>query len=351
MDSTSEVLASTGSSTSTNLRSSSAQDNLPRCAILLVKDLSLFIRGHSGEWMRGRWSPFCSHPFEELLVNPTSALDLLHAVLSGWPHLFLFNLTFKSLLKHPVCTSLIPLLKTLQEDYINTIKQKGSSPNSLSAVSPSVMTSRVVKLARCILLDYQHCPDLVLEIETITTCLVHTLQPERGLDIMVRQLPNSSSLLGDGSNNRDQKGVPSSQDGGNSSRHDDQAGGLISRLAISKNNNPPGISTVSGGIPSKGGSVLALAALIPPSMQSTVSNSGGVVFIPSHPAGVALEAVLAMFMSDDICCVIARGENGQDALPTILTSVVLTVSCMLAESLAVESNIRSISISFHVSRN
>lgn len=83
MDSTSEVLASTTSNNNNNnmpnnnsmpnnnnnsnnnnntnntptisnsLRSSSAQENLPRCAILLIKDLSRFIRGQTGEWMRG----------------------------------------------------------------------------------------------------------------------------------------------------------------------------------------------------------------------------------------------------------------------------------------------------------
>lgn len=275
----------------------------------------------------------------ELTVSAGAALDLLHAVLSGWPHLFIFNSVFKALLKHPICTSLIPLLKTLQEDYVTAIKLKGSGQNPTSSISPSMMTTRIVKLARCIVLDFQHAPDFVLEIETITTCLVHTIQPERGLDIMVRQLPPTSSLLGDGSNNRERGS--SGPDGNSSSKHE-EPGGIISRLAITKNNNPPGIATISGGIPSKGGSVLSLAGLIPASMQSSASNSAnGVVYIPAHPAGVALEAVLAMFLTDDLCCVIARGENGQDALPTILTSVVLTASCMLAESLAVETNVRS----------
>jgi hypothetical protein len=157
---------------------------------------------------------------------------------------------------------------------------------------------------------------------------------------MVRQLPTSSSLLSDGSNNRDQRGGGGT-DGNGNSKHEDQSGGLISRLAITKS-SAPGISTISGGIPSKGGSVLALTALIPVSMQSAQATSSGnsVVYIPAHPAGVALEAVLSMFLTDDLCCVIARGENGQDALPTILTSVVLTASCMLAESLTVETNIR-----------
>jgi hypothetical protein len=278
-------------------------------------------------------------------VNCGAALDLLHAVISGWPHLFLFHPTFKVLLKHPICTSIIPLLKTLQEDYLTTIRQRGALSSSAAAasgaLSPSTMTTRVVKVARCILLDFQHSADFVLEIETITTCLVHTIQPERGLDVMVRQLPASGSLLGDGSNNREQKGM-NGQDGNSSSKHEDQSGGgLISRLAISKSSNPPGISMISGGIPSKGGSLLALAALIPVSMQSSGSSaSAGVVYVPAHPAGVALEAVLAMFLTDDLCCVIARGDNGQDALPTILTSVVLTVSCMLSEALAVEHNIR-----------
>lgn len=290
---------------------------------------------------RSSHSPSRSSLFLDVSVNTAAALDLLHAILSGWPHLFLFNPNFKALLKHPVCTSLIPLLKTLQEDYVNSIRQKGSNPNSGGAVnyvSPAAMTSRIVKVARCILLDFQHSRDFVLEIETITTCLVHTIQPERGLDVMVRQLPTSSSLLSDGSNNRDQRG---GSDGNGNSKHEDQSGGLISRLAITKS-SVPGISTISGGIPSKGGSVLALSALIPASMQSAQAPGGsnGVVYIPAHPAGVALEAVLSMFLTDDLCCVIARGENGQDALPTILTSVVLTASCMLAESLAVETNIR-----------
>jgi hypothetical protein len=288
-------------------------------------------------------SLFVSSLSPDVSVNSGAALDLLHAVLSGWPHLFLFNPNFKALLKHPVCTSLIPLLKTLQEDYVNSIRQKGLNPNggnTLNSVSPAAMTSRIVKVARCILLDFQHSPDFVLEVETITTCLVHTIQPERGLDVMVRQLPTSSSLLSDGSNNRDQRGGGGT-DGNGNSKHEDQSGGLISRLAITKS-SAPGISTISGGIPSKGGSVLALTALIPVSMQSAQATSSGnsVVYIPAHPAGVALEAVLSMFLTDDLCCVIARGENGQDALPTILTSVVLTASCMLAESLTVETNIR-----------
>lgn len=52
MDATSEILAS-NSNSSGSLRSSSAQENLPRCATLLVKDLAFFIRGQPGEWIRG----------------------------------------------------------------------------------------------------------------------------------------------------------------------------------------------------------------------------------------------------------------------------------------------------------
>lgn len=53
MDATSEILASSGSSSAGNLRSSSAQENLPRCAVLLIKDLAFYIRGKPGEWIRG----------------------------------------------------------------------------------------------------------------------------------------------------------------------------------------------------------------------------------------------------------------------------------------------------------
>eukprot|EP00602_Paraphysomonas_sp_CaronLab_P007358 CAMPEP_0185034758 /NCGR_PEP_ID=MMETSP1103-20130426/24887_1 /TAXON_ID=36769 /ORGANISM="Paraphysomonas bandaiensis, Strain Caron Lab Isolate" /LENGTH=2224 /DNA_ID=CAMNT_0027571539 /DNA_START=141 /DNA_END=6815 /DNA_ORIENTATION=+ len=334
MDATSESVSvdqmkqvgSHASRTTSPASTRTSQDSLPSCAELLVTDLALFLRGKMGEWIKG------------VSVPLSSALDLMYAVLSGWPHLFINNTPFNCLLKQPICTAIVPLLRTLQEDYVSGVRAK--SAGGSSAVSPAMMTSKVVRLARCILLDFQQCPELMLEIETITTCLVHTLQPERGVDAMVRQLPVSAGMLhADGT-----VVSPSNMTTGVSQRYDDQtATGLMSRLAISKPASSASTGTSVG--PCKGSVLLPLAILGPmlqPQSSPQSASASGTIYIPSHPAGACLEAVLAMLLNDDICCIIGRGENGKDALPTILTSVILTAASMLAEALAVESNVKDL---------
>lgn len=264
-----------------------------------------------------------------------SAVDLLHAIISGWSPLFLSYAPFKTLLKVSVCGALLPLLKTLQEDFVTNIRGQqrisqsalsGGSGGSLSA--PASMTTRVVRVARCILLQYQVCGTLMMEIEAIVTCLVHTLQPERTVDVLVRQIATSSNIFGDGGG-QGQSGVGTFR----SAEEHLPSSGLISRLAMTKGTNsgvPIGISLAKSG------------TLLPLGTTGSASSSAqsNVTFIASHPAGVSLEAVLSMFLAEDVCSVIARGENGKEALPTILTSVILTAVSMLSEAVIVESNVR-----------
>lgn len=213
---------------------------------------------------------------------------------------------------------------------MTNIKNKGTAVTggaNVSPTSPVAMTSRVVRLARCILVEYQEFGALMLEIETIVTCLVHTLQPERGVDIMVRQLPGALQLLGDTAGGQ-MPGAGRDHRGGEESQ---QASGLISRLGMTKHAGGAG-----GGVPLRGGGLLPLGI----AGTNAGSTQNNVVFIPSHPAGVCLEAVLAMLLSRDILFVIARGDNGKEALPTVLTSVILTVVSMLSEAVLVDSNVR-----------
>jgi hypothetical protein len=269
-------------------------------------------------------------------VSVGSALDLLHAVLSGWSPLFLNFAVFQTLLKDSVCGALIPLLKSLQEDFATNIRsqqQKATGGSSASLSTPAAMTTRAVRVARCIMLQYQVCGALMMEIEAIITCLVHTLQPERNVDAMVRQLATSTNMFGDTS------GQGQSGGGGGSFRgleeHSQSTSGLISRLAMSSKGS--GSSASSTPAYNKGGMLLPLGIMSSSSGGSTQSN---VIYIPSHPAGVCLEAVLSMFLAEDVLSVIARGDNGKEALPTILTSVILTAVSMLSEAMIVETNVR-----------
>ena len=144
---------------------------------------------------------------------------------------------------------------------------------------------------------------------------------------MVRQLiPTASNIFGDAN-------LHHQQASGSGYRHGDEQhpSTLISRLAKSSSVGAP-----SGQMPLRGGGLLPLGVL----GGGSSSTQSSIIYIPSHPAGVCLEAVLAMFLSDDICSVIARGDEGKEALPTVLTSVILTCASMLSEAMLVESNIR-----------
>jgi hypothetical protein len=104
--------------------------------------------------------------------------------------------------------------------------------------------------------------------------------------------------------------------------------GIMSRLNIAKNGqngNQTGNSVV-------------------PLFLSLTQPHGGLMSIPAHPAGLCLETMLSFFLLDNIFDVIVgdscQGTTGRDALITMLTSVLVTVSSMMSEGLAVDANVR-----------
>jgi hypothetical protein len=145
-------------------------------AIMLVREMCLFVQGLPGEWIRG------------VNLSQVNALDLLIEILGHWKVLFQRVPFFRKLVQDSVFPALRPLLKGLQEDYVRTAVQQGIP----AAVA---LCSRVVKLARCVLVNFvvsscQASPtgelaagsvaaNLNAEGAFIVSMLVHALQPDR----------------------------------------------------------------------------------------------------------------------------------------------------------------------------
>lgn len=143
-------------------------------AIMLVREMCLFIQGLPGEWIRGVTMP------------QAYALDLLTEILTEWKELFRKVPFFKALIRDSVFPALKPLLKGLQEEYVRAAVK--------SASAAAQLVSKVVKLARCLLLNFvaDACKDahashdhgveasnLNSEASFIISMLVHALQPDR----------------------------------------------------------------------------------------------------------------------------------------------------------------------------
>jgi hypothetical protein len=144
-------------------------------AIMLVREMCLFIQGLPGEWIRG------------VNMSQIHALDLLIEVLNHWKALFQRVPFFRKLVQDSVFPALKPLLKGLQEEYVRCAQQQGI---------PAAVTycSKVVKLARCVLLSFvvdasrgstEHSAEgtsstsLNAEGAFILSMLAHALQPDR----------------------------------------------------------------------------------------------------------------------------------------------------------------------------
>lgn len=289
----------------------------------------------------------------------STGLDLLHDLVSGWGDLFLRYSSFSDMLRDPVCSSFIPLLKTMREDYMVALKhslssgtsanqQSGSSGTSKSisltshlppppagtvlvnGFTSAQMVSRVMRIVNFFITHFYHSPLFVAEVEKVITLMAATLQPERqfstsegsAIASMNAKLQNMLSFASDDI----LKGSPAP------GRYDDPSyaaantGGLISRLAI-----------VKGSAPTSGPVSVPRAHLFL-SLQLT---QGGVAQLPSHPAGLCLETMLSFFLNDNIFDVmVASCPAGKDSLTTLLTSVLLTVSGMVSEGVACEANMR-----------
>ena len=271
-------------------------ENFANSAQNLIKEMSLFIVSKQGEWMRG------------FVVPPTMALDILDDILNGWKDLMRTSPPFRALLKHSIYPALKPLLKSLQDDFANAVLKTG-------IVAASNFTSRVVRLARCFLLNFA-LPEFMDELNVVITLMIHSLQPDRSLVL------TDQSILSFGDE-------PSSLIG--------SAGSLISRLNIpglTKAANTGSSSRMSGQGVGLHGCHLSLAKSHNHSASPTSHQSQ----VLAHPAGACLEALLSFFSSD--LAAIMGQETGPQLVTSAITNTVLSISAVICGGLAVESNIK-----------
>ncbi len=124
---------------------------------------------------------------------------------------------------------------------------------------------------------------------------------------------------------------------------------LLSRLSnqISQkqaSGAPSGPGAVGGGYskPTGGGGLGNSFLVLGPQGGSMGQHAAmsSLALVPSHPAGVCLEALLSLLLSDRFMeRMIGEGE-GEGALVVALTSISVTVAALLAEGSLSEANMR-----------
>ena len=307
-------------------------------AIMLVRELCLFVQALPGDWIRN------------VSLPQTAALDLLSEILLGWRWLFQRVPFFKALLKDSVCPALKPLLKNLQEDFV-----QGAARHGVPAAC--ALASKVAKLARCILIHFvvdaavnatgaaAGAGDLNTEASFIVIMLTHALQPDRAGG-GTGGGGGEDSGDGNGSNSVGNNNSSASTEYTFKSRWEEASSMLIQTGAgagmfLSRLTNPnasatgagagsgasgmrgsvgKGISNGGGNLASVAGFYLTLAggggALAPYSSSSAAAaaalmvagggsggqwagaGGAGATQLPTYPALCCLDALLAFLLSD-----------------------------------------------------
>ncbi len=296
-------------------------------SLLLIRDISLFMRSLPGEWLKG------------VTIPQSFALDLMHDALTGWKKLFQTLEPYKAIIKESICPALKPLLQQLQEDFIHSC---GKSTVQASAA----LTSRVVRIARCIMLDFI-TSDIVNECTFLMTLLTHSLQPDR-MNSDPKILKSASSTSNTSSISGSHHASPvKAKEAPTTSLFQDASillnkgvGGLMSTLnipippAIVKGSNAANLNQAE--VPMQ---MLVLSASRFIHSKSSDSAVSGIE-IPSHPAGVCLEALISFFLSpipESLC--LASPASIQSILALIDTCVACVCN-LICGSLSIESNLK-----------
>ena len=296
-------------------------------SLLLIRDISLFMRSLPGEWLKG------------VTIPQSFALDLMHDALTGWKKLFQILQPYKAMIKESICPALKPLLQQLQEDFIHSC---GKSTVQVSAA----LTSRVVRIARCIMLDFI-TGDIVNECTFLMTLLTHSLQPDRmNSDPKILKSASSTSNTSSISGSHHASPIKAKEAPATSLFQDASillnkgVGGLMSTLnipippAIVKGSNAGNLNQVE--VPMQ---MLVLSASRFIHSKSSDSTGSGIE-IPSHPAGVCLEALISFFLSpipESLC--FASPASIQSILALIDTCVACVCN-LICGSLSMESNLK-----------
>lgn len=373
------------SSNSSNNISSSSQvtvatvgNSITSSAALLAKDMALFIACKPGEWIRNVNMP------------QQSALDLMNDILLDSKDLFRKVPQFTDVLKTQILPSIKSILRNVQDDFLQVASRFGLA-------SSAALSSRVIRLARTIILHYSADEWVLEDCDVIVTLLVHALQPDRsgihnllsikdlGPGPLTQAPPPSSStassanrsLNNSSSQYSTQYSSLSTQSFEDSirSRIDDAtslfsssaAGNFMSKLipvgntsnsnsnsnsnSINiNNNNNNSFSSKSNNShfhhPQTGQSpvrppqlpgaeyYLTLVSIGPNSSMSSNALPAATQ-LPAHPAGAALEALLSFFLSD-ISCII-KTEAGTRLLISALINTIVSTSHILTGGLASET--------------
>lgn len=282
-------------------------------ARLVVRDLVLLVGGQACEWLRG------------VTLTQAQSLDLIEDLLTGWGRLFLHIEPFFALIREQLCPAMRPLLKALQEEFVSNVPRVG-----LGAAAS--LTSRVVRLTRCLLLNFLQPTGSIEELELVVTLLLHALHPDR-----------NSSIL-----------APEDIPGGYFSQPATSgSSSLIGRLnmaGLAKAVKPASANRQGTALTASNILVMAFMGSGPAPSSPTQSASkhraahtpSSVSYVPAHPAGACLETLLAFFLG----CVpeaLAYGEDaGCRALAGSMSACLLSVSNLLTSSLAIEQNCKDL---------
>ena len=81
---------------------------------------------------------------------------------------------FENLLYDSICPSIKALLRNLQEDYLASIMRSGIN-------TAAALTTRVIRVARVLLIDYANLSERMLgEVNLLVTLMLHSMQPYMG---------------------------------------------------------------------------------------------------------------------------------------------------------------------------
>ena len=350
-----------------NISPEQASSSFSLSAITLIKEFCLYIQGLSGDWIILR----------NVSVPQSFALDILFDILNNdqWKKLFMFVPIFRSLLKDFVCPSIRPLLRELQDEYVaNSLK--------VGQTIAAAFASRVVRLARSVIIGFLSLKELLPEIDLLLTLLVHSLQPDRGdwsnsnsnqgapspanYNKKQKNLKNASESASSGDNSSSLRSrleevtssilpggtlmfrltgiAPSAAPGnkGISSSASSASSAATSSANKTSASNPSSLSAL-------GGFYITLQSNLNPnnsSLQNILGTmaqingmSSGSSTIPSHPAALCLEALLAFVVSSSMLHLLVY-EDGLKLLETVLINTSLSVSLMLTAAIGIESNAR-----------
>lgn len=298
-------------------------------SLLLIRDISLFMRSLPGEWLKG------------VTIPQSFALDLMHDALTGWKRLFQTLEPYKAIIKDSICPALKPLLQQLQEDFIHSC---GKSTVQVSAA----LTSRVVRIARCIILDFV-TSDIVNECTFLITLLTHSLQPDRmNSDPKILKsaasTSNTSSISGShhASPMRAKEAPTTSLFQDASILLNKGVGGLMSTLnipippAIVKGSNAANVGQVD--LPMQ---TLTLSASRFIHSKSPDSAGAGIE-IPSHPAGVCLEALISFFLSPIPESLCFASPSSIQSITSLIDTCTACICNLICGSLSIESNLKDL---------